>query len=72
MNDIDEKVLQIDLGATFDLYTSIYGLLLRDRREKRVLKEGLENSFGLVIKGKDENTDNFNVVFKFPELKMKY
>ena len=66
----DSQVLSLDLDASFEVFASTLGMVLRNRNESRLVTIS-PNSIAVVC-NKDSQKDQFNVIFKLPELKKNY
>ena len=66
----DSQVLSLNLDASFEVFASTLGMALRNRNESRLVTIS-SNSIAVVC-NKDTQKDQFNAVFKLPELKRNY
>lgn len=66
----DSQVLSLNLDASFEVFASTLGMALRNRNESRLVTIS-PNSIAVVC-NKDTQKDQFNAVFKLPELKRNY
>ena len=66
----DSQVLSLNLDASFEVFASTLGMALRNRNESRLVTIS-PNSIAVVC-NKDTRKDQFNAVFKLPELKRNY
>ncbi len=66
----EPQILSLDLDASFEVFASILGMTLRNRNESRLVTVS-PNSIAIVC-NKDSQKDQFNAVFKLPELKKNY
>lgn len=66
----DSQVLSLNLDASFEVFASTLGMALRNRNESRLVTIS-PNSIAVVC-NKDTQKDQFNAIFKLPELKRNY
>lgn len=66
----ETPVLSLDLDTSFEVFASTLGMTLRNRKESRLVTITPSSIF--VVCNKDSQKDQFNVIFKLPELKKNY
>ena len=66
----ETQVLSLNLDASFEVFASTLGMALRNRNESRLVT--ISPYSIAVVCNKDSQKDQFNAVFKLPELKKNY